>query len=95
MGLFLFCENINNPLLSPGTKDGINRTMFNQQKRPPFGTCGRKNAIIRYTSIKQAFFIEILSGIFRPVEKSDTIPVTFHAECNHVCLSFGCPAIQS
>ncbi|MDR2913247.1 MAG: hypothetical protein LBV74_00170 [Tannerella sp.] len=56
---------------------------------------GLNNVIICYTSIKQVFFIEIPSGIFRPVEKSDTIPVAFRMECNPVCLSFGYPAIQS
>jgi hypothetical protein len=56
---------------------------------------GLKNAIICYTSIKQAFFIEIPSGIFRPAEKSDTIPAAFRMEYNPVCLSFGYPAIQS
>jgi hypothetical protein len=46
-------------------------------------------------NIETGIFYRIPSGIFRPVEKSDAIPVAFRMECNPVCLSFGYPAIQS
>jgi hypothetical protein len=41
---------------------------MNNKKTATAGMSGLKNAIICYTGIKQAFFIEIPSGIFHPAE---------------------------